>query len=58
MPNKWYKIPAMVYVYSDLFIKIEVARGLTKRSTYIEVRLDCLINSNGNFDFRVISDKM
>lgn len=45
--NKGYKIPIMVYVYPDLFIKIEDARGLAKRSTYIEVALDDLFKSTG-----------
>lgn len=37
----------MVYVNTGLYNKIENARGLAKRSTFIEIMLDELFNSTG-----------
>lgn len=44
-----YKVPVMVYIDSCLYSKIEDARGLAKRSTFIEAMLDELFNSTGGF---------
>ncbi len=52
-----YKVPVMVYVDPTLFDKIEDARGLAKRSTFIEVVLDELF-TGGIVDVRGDTNKI